>query len=190
MTESSGTPAPRALVLFANGFEEIETVTVIDVMRRGGIEVVAAGLKPGPITGAHGIVLIADASAANCQAGDFDAVVLPGGMPNARSLAEDPQAQRILAEARDQDCVIGAICAAPVALLPLGLLDNHRHTSHPSVQPELPAAGYQDSRVVVDGRLLTSRGPGTSLEFGLALVAHLQGPERAQQLAGPMQVKA
>lgn len=178
----------RALVLFAPGFEEIETVTIIDVLRRAGIQVVAAGTEAGVLEGAHGIRLTCDANAAELCAADFDAVVLPGGMANARTLASHQEAQRLIHEARDADRVVAAICAAPIALHTAGLLEGRKHTSHPVVQPELPEAGYCDERVVTDGRLVTSRGPGTSLEFALAVVAALAGAPRAAEVAAPMQI--
>ncbi len=176
----------KAAVLFAPGFEEIETVTIIDVLRRAGIEVVAAGTEAGPLQGSHGIPIVPDALVATVKAADFDAVVLPGGMPNARSLAVDPECQRVIREAREQGRVVGAICAAPIALLPGDLIQDQGFTSHPAVKEELPAAGYRNERVVRDGNLVTSRGPGTSLEFALELVAMLVGEDKRNQVAAPM----
>lgn len=178
--------AKRALVLFAPGFEEIETITILDVLRRAGLEVVAAGTESGPLRGAHGVLVAPDRTMAGLSARDFDAVILPGGSKNAQTLASHAEAQRILREARDSDRAIGAICAAPLALRTAGLLEGRRYTSHPSIQKDLPAAGYRTERVVVDGNLLTSRGPGTALEFSLALVEHLLGARKAEEVKAPM----
>jgi DJ-1 family protein len=193
----------RALVLFAEGFEEIETVTIIDVLRRAEIEVTTAaptqsqsstgGGESGfagtlPVTGAHGIAILPDTQMAAVRATDFDAVVLPGGMPNATSLAESEEAQRIIQAASGADRVLGAICAAPIALHAAGALEGRNVTSHPSVAAQLEGAKYRTDRVVTDGKLITSRGPGTALEFALALVAVLVSPGRAEELAGPMLV--
>lgn len=180
---ASGT---RALVLFAPGFEEIEAITIVDVLRRARIEVVLAGTERGVLDGAHGIGVRADCSIDEVEAGDFDALILPGGMPNARALAAHPRCRQLLKDARSKDRYIAAICAAPVALAAAGLIEGRRVTSHPSVQDELGGAHYVEQRVVRDGKLMTSRGPGTALEFALALVADLVSPEVADELAAPM----
>jgi putative intracellular protease/amidase len=115
-------------------------------------------------------------------------VVLPGGTQNARTLAVDPEAQRLIREARNLDRWLGAICAAPIALKAAGAIRGARLTSHPSVENELAGERYVTERVVTDGRLITSRGPGTALEFALALVAALCGRDQAAAVAQPMVV--
>jgi len=178
--------APRVLVPLAEGAEELETVTIVDVLRRAGAEVVLAGLAEGPVTCSRGVVLVPDAPLEGQRAADFDAVVLPGGAGGAQRLRDDPRVQAILRAAWSAERVVAAICAAPIALQPAGVLEGRAVTSHPSVREELHGALYRDDRVVRDGRLLTSRGPGTALEFALALVAELCGTQKAAQVAAPM----
>ena len=179
-------PAPRALVLFAHGFEEIETVTVIDVLRRAGVVVTTASPRGGLQDGARGIRIESERRLAELSATEFEALILPGGLENARTLAVDPEAQRLIREARGLDKIVGAICAAPIALKAADAIRGARLTSHPSVERELAGERYQTDRVVRDGRLITSRGPGTALEFALALVAALCGAETAAAVAAPM----
>ena len=182
------TTTPRALVLFANGFEEIETVAVIDVLRRAGVQVTTASPSGGIVEGSRGIRIESERRLVELSCRDFDAIVLPGGSANARTLAVDPEAQRLIREARNLDRLVGAICAAPIALKSADAIRGARLTSHPSVESELAGERYVAERVVKDGRLLTSRGPGTAIEFALALVSELCGPEKAKSVAGPMLV--
>jgi 4-methyl-5(b-hydroxyethyl)-thiazole monophosphate biosynthesis len=176
----------RALVLFSNGCEEIETVTIIDVLRRAGVQVTTASPNGGLVDGSRGIRIESERRLAELSARDFDALVLPGGTQNARTLAADPEAQRLIREARNLDRWVGAICAAPIALKSAGAIRGARLTSHPSVEKELAGERYVLDRVVRDGRLITSRGPGTALEFALALVGVLCGEAQAAAVAGPM----
>ena len=177
-----------ALVLFAPGFEEIETVTVVDVLRRAGIDVTLAGTEAGALEGSHGIRVTADRVVADCSAGDYDAVVLPGGMPNSQTLADHSECQRLVREASAANKVVGAICAAPIALAAAGVSQGRTVTSHPSVEGRLAESTYRTDRVVRDGKLVTSRGPGTALEFALALVSELAGADKAAAVAAPMLV--
>jgi DJ-1 family protein len=177
---------PRVLVLFAPGFEEIETVTIVDVLRRAQLDVVLASPAGGLIEGSRGVRVMSERRLAELAARDFAAIALPGGMANARTLASDPDAQRLIREARDLDRVVAAICAAPVALKAAGAIRGARLTSHPAVASELEGERYSEERVVRDGRLLTSRGPGTALEFALALVAELCGAAKAAEVGQPL----
>ncbi len=180
--------AKKTVVLFSDGFEEIEFVTIVDVLRRAGVEVTTAAPRAGMVRGSRGISMQADRSVEGLRAVDFDAVVLPGGAANARTLAEDLDCQRLIKEARAADLWLGAICAAPIALKNVGLDASVRLTSHPSVRQELQSFTYVEDRVVRDGRLLTSRGPGTAMEFALALVEQLLSKEKSQEVARPMLV--
>jgi DJ-1 family protein len=181
--------SPRALVLFARGFEEIETVSVIDVLRRAGVQVTIASPSGGLVEGSRGVRIESERRLAELSARDFDCVVLPGGRQNAETLAVDPEAQRLIREARNLDRLLAAICAAPLALKAADAIRGARLTSHPSIEPALAGERYQSERVVRDGRLVTSRGPGTALEFALALVAELCGPEKSAAVAAPMLVR-
>lgn len=176
----------NALVLLAEGFEEIEAVTIVDVLRRADVTVTTAALGTSPVTGSHGIALVADRSLDGLSAADFDAVVLPGGMPGARHLKEDRRVLSLLTDAARSNKTVAAVCAAPIALEAAGLLAGRRATSYPG--HDLPSALYSEERVVVDGNLVTSRGPGTALEFSLALVEKLVGAEAKARLARAMLV--
>lgn len=175
----------RILVPLAEGFEEIEAVTVIDVLRRAGAEVVVAGLVEGPTRGSRGVVLIADVSIETVAAEEFDAVVLPGGGEGAKRLASDARVTAALERARSAGQWIAAICASPaVVLSPHGFLDGKRATCYPSFAERL--SGYQDRPVVTDGRVVTSQGPGTAMEFALELVAKLFGDAHADAVRKPL----
>ena len=164
----------RLLVLLADGFEEIETVIPVDLLRRGGVEVVLASIS-GEIAlrGAHQIALIADELLENLSAVDFDAVFLPGGSEGVDRLLADSRVALIAREILARGAVLAAICAAPKVLAAAGLLEGRTVTSYPSVRSEVePAAGrYSEERVVLDGSLLTSRGPGTAADFALELLS-------------------
>jgi protein deglycase len=167
----------RVLVPIAEGFEEIEAVTVIDILRRAKIEVVVAGVIANAVVkGRSGIAVQVDISLDEALAGlPFDAVVLPGGMPNAFTLRDDPRVVAAASDVFEKGGIAAAICAAPVALERAGLLEGRAATCHPGMEKELPAASRNDARVVVDGRVVTSKGPGTAMEFAFALVRLLAG---------------
>lgn len=174
------------LVPLAEGFEEIEAVTVIDVLRRGGVEVVVAGLLPGPVRGSRGVVVVPDTTLDEVGARRFDAVALPGGRQGAEALRDDPRVRDLLVAHAQDGRWIAAICAAPIALAAAGLTEGRTLTSHPSVRDELLGVDYREDRVVRDDKLVTSRGPGTALEFAVALLALLCGGAKASEVAGPM----
>lgn len=167
----------RVLVPLAEGFEEIEAVTVIDILRRAGIEVVVADLgAQRAVKGRSGISVRADVSWDTALAGGpFDAVVLPGGLPNAFTLRDDPRVQAALKRTFGAGGVVAAICAAPVALERAGLLGGEDATCHPGMAEELPGPARNPARVAVGGRVVTSKGPGTAMEFAFALVRLLAG---------------
>lgn len=165
----------RVLVPLAEGFEELEAVTVIDILRRAGVEVVVASLAGSPVTGSHGIRLAADTPLAALVEQEFDMIALPGGMPGAEHLRKDPRvadiARRLAANGRP----VAAICAAPMVLAAAGLLDGRRATSYPGFLAQAAKTTVTDEAVVVDGGVITSRGPGTALDFALQLVETLEG---------------
>jgi protein deglycase len=175
----------NALVLLADGFEEIEAVTIVDVLRRAEITVTTASLGKSPVTGSHGIALLADRGLDDVSISDFDALVLPGG-PGAQHLKEDARVQSLLKQAASAEKTVAAVCAAPIALEAAGLLTGRRATSYPG--HELPSARYSEERVVVDGNIVTSRGPGTALEFSLSLVEKLVGADVRERLERAMLV--
>ena len=169
-----------ALVLLAPGFEEIEAITVIDVLRRAEIETIVAGIAPSPITAARQTKHIADVLLSEVDpARQFEIVVLPGGAEGAKHLAENSTVRDWLVRQRERDQWVAAICAAPTALLAHGWLrPEQKIISHPSVQAQFPAGQIQAAaRVVVDGKLITSLAAGSAMEFAYAIVRHLRGAE-------------
>ena len=179
--------AKKILVVLADGFEEIEAVTPIDVFRRAGLEVTVAGLGKTLVEGAHGIKIQAD-TALDKYKDTPDAVVLPGGMPGAKNLAESKDVALLLERAQKSGKIIGAICAAPgLVLARHGILDGKKATSYPGFEKNFgPKTSFSAARVVTDGNVTTSRGPGTALEFALELVTRLTGQGQADKLSQDM----
>ncbi len=174
--------AVRVCVPLANGFEEIEAMSLIDVMRRGGIDVVVAGVGGDVIYGAHNIRVIPDTKIELVSADDFDLVVLPGGLPGAINLAEDKYVQNLLKEMDNKGKYVGAICAAPYALKEAGVLKD-KYTAYPGWEGNIKKEGYvADAKVVEDKNVLTSKGPGTAICFGLEIVRKFVGEETYKQL--------
>jgi 4-methyl-5(b-hydroxyethyl)-thiazole monophosphate biosynthesis len=179
----------RVLVPLAAGFEEIEAIAIVDVLRRAGLEVTVAGLEPGPVEGAHGIEVAPDAALSELDLDAYTTIVLPGGMPGTRRLAEDERVIGLVQRLHAAGRRTAAICAAPLVLARAGVIDGVPVTSHPSVRKELGAARVQDApRVVRSGNVITSQGPGTAIEFALALVEEICGAAKAAELSRAMVV--
>ncbi|MDP2760129.1 MAG: DJ-1/PfpI family protein [Sideroxyarcus sp.] len=172
----------KALVLFADGSEELEAVTVINILRRGGIDVTVAGLVAGPLRGSRGTVLLPDTTVDRVRAEDFDLIVLPGGQPGTDHLRADARVIRLLQQMAQQGKQVAAICAAPSVLAQAGLLDGKRATCYPGSLDEFPAVQRQTAAVVEDGKLITSRGPGTAMDFALTLVERLAGKSKRDEV--------
>lgn len=179
----------RVLVPLAEGFEEIEAVTVIDLLRRAGIEVVTAGLAPGEVTGSHGISIAADTDLASVLEEPFDMVALPGGMPGATNLAADARLLSLLRRSAESGQFTAAICAAPSVLAKAGLLAGKRATSFPGflTADTSPGTLLLEDAVVEDGKVITSRGPGTAMDFALALIERLEGISVRQAVEARLQ---
>lgn len=178
----------RALIVVAEGVEEIETVTLIDVLRRAEIEVVVASIETRRmITCSRGVRLTADTMLNDVLAQEFDLIVLPGGMPGAQRLAEhQPLAQRVQEQAA-AGRFFAAICAAPaLALQSYGVLRHRRMTCYPAFSDRLSGCTFVDQPVVVDGNCITSQGPATALEFALTLVEQLAGKAMRKSVAEAM----
>ncbi len=172
----------KVLVPLAPGFEEIEAITVIDILRRAGVEVVAAGTVSGPIEASRKTKHLPDCTLDDVHAEDFDLLVLPGGQPGTNNLRADPRLKRIIETLRAKNRPVAAICAAPTVLSAYGLLAGRTATSHPSVRHELTAGTLSDARVVVDGPVVTSQSAGTAMEFAFKLVELLCGPAKAAEV--------
>lgn len=167
----------RVLIPLAQGFEELEAVTIIDLLRRAQIEVVTAGLEPGPVTGSRQTVLIPDSTLDAESARTFDMVVLPGGLPGADHLDADPRVHELLERQVKDGRLAAAICAAPKVLANAGILDGRSATGYPGTLSSLdfPRVRVLDEPVVVDSGVVTSRGPGTAMDFALSLIELLVG---------------
>ncbi len=179
----------RVVVPLAEGVEEMEAVIIIDVLRRAGLEVLVAGLEgAGPVHASRGVTLHAELGLDEALKRPVDALVLPGGMGGMERLRADERlldaVRSLLAEGR----LVAAVCAAPLVLARAGIAKGRRMTCHPSVRDELLAAGAEgaEARVVQDGTVLTSLGPGSSVEFALAVAAELAGPARALEVSAAM----
>ena len=178
----------KVLVPVAKGFEEIEALTAVDILRRAGAQVVLAGCEgEGAVVGRSDISVMPDKSldAALAEA-PYDLIALPGGLPNAYTLRDDDRLQDALKAQAGRGGLVAAICAAPVALAEAGLLEGKTKTSHPAVKAEMPSEGYQEERVVVDGQVITSRSPGTAMEFAFALVRALFGEDKVEEVNAPV----
>lgn len=170
------------LVILGKGFEELEAVGPIDVLRRANVTVTLASTEPSlTVQGRNSMLLVADVLLDAVAHQSFDAVIVPGG-PAVAALRQDERVLSLLRRHASAAKILGAICAAPLVLAEAGLLEGRRYTGHASIAPSLPAL-VTTQAVVVDGRLLTSRGAGTAVHFGLALVEALVGKATADQIA-------
>jgi 4-methyl-5(b-hydroxyethyl)-thiazole monophosphate biosynthesis len=177
---------PRVVIILANGFEEVEAVSLIDVLRRAGIDTVVAGLHDGHVTSARQVKIIPDTVIDTVKTDDFDMIVLPGGQPGTDNLNADPRVKELIRSFSQKGKLTGAICAAPIVLGSAGVLQGKHATSYPSYKNNLGGALYEETSVVTDGNVLTSRGAGTALTFGLAIVERLISKEKAQKIKDAM----
>jgi len=175
----------RVLVPLAPGAEELEAVTVIDLLRRAGFTVVVAGLDDGPVRCSRGVVIVPDQPLAQVLNEDFDLIVLPGGLPGADHLRDDARVQSLLLRQSDAGRLLGAICAAPKALARAGLLKGRRVTAYTGALDEsgTPSTG---AAVEIDAGVITGRGPGVAMDFALTLIEHLAGSEARARVEGPL----
>ena len=166
---------PRVLVPIADGSEEMELITIVDVLRRGEVEVTIASLTGEAITASRGTRIIPDAALGDVLDEDFDLVVLPGGLPGADNLDNDERVHTLLKRNVAEGRLVGAICAAPRVLAHAGLLEGKRATSYPGFLDNVaPGVSSTGAAVEWDGNVITSRGPGTAMDFALTLVEVLR----------------
>lgn len=168
----------HALVLLAQGCEELEAITVTDLLVRAGIDVTTAGLDDQVVTAARGARLLPDTQLSAVINQPFDLIVLPGGLPGANFLRDDPNLQALLKQHAADNKLIAAICAAPRALAAAGLLEGRRVTCYPGALDDYPHLDIRTTAIEVDGPIITSRGPGTAMDFALTLIELLQGNEK------------
>lgn len=173
----------RVAVLLAPGFEEVEAITAIDILRRAGIDVLSVGVYGKTVTGSHRITVLADVLISELKV-SLDACVLPGGGPGSANLAKSPAVCSLIKKLNNDGALIAAICAAPaVVLAPLGLLDDREATGFSGTEKKFPVSTtFKNQPVVVDGNLITSQGPGTALLFVFAIIEYLVGKAVADRL--------
>jgi len=172
----------KVLIPLAPGFEEIEAIAVVDILRRAGVEVVTAGTAENPIEGRNKIRVLTDTSLDSVKEQDFDMIVLPGGAGGTENLKKDMRVKEIVERLYKNGRFITAICAAPTVLSAIGVTAGRTITSHPSVRTKLEKEKLSEERVVVDGNIVTSQGPGTAIEFAFKLVEVLVGKEKAREV--------
>ena len=179
----------RVLVPLAQGCEELEAVTIIDLLRRAGIEVVTAGLDNQPIKASRGVTLMPDTTLDEALKQEYDMIALPGGLPGADNLNQDDRIQTVVKQMASDDKFTAAICAAPKVLATAGVLDGKHATSFPGTLEKLQLNNttLETHAVVQDGKVITSRGPGTAMDFALALIENLAGSEKRKEVEAGLQ---
>lgn len=175
----------KAYVFLANGFEEIEALATVDILRRAGIDTTTVTISGDTqVMGAHNVPVLADAVLGDVQVGDKDWLILPGGMPGATNLAACTTLCELLKRHNDQGGHIAAICASPaVVLAPLGILDGRMATCYPGFEDALAGGKHGSLPVEVDGNVVTGNGPGNTIKFALTIVAEALGEEVASGIA-------
>lgn len=178
----------RVIVPLAEGYEEIEAVTIVDVLRRAGIAVDTAYLEKNLVTGSHSITVTADKNIEGIRAAHYDAIALPGGMPGSANLRDDRRVLGLVRELAGAGKLTAALCAAPIVLGSAGVLVGKRATCYPGFEAQMNGAVHVPEPVVRDGTVITGRGPGCAIPFALELVAALAGTKVAAALGENMQV--
>lgn len=179
-------------LFLAEGFEEVEAITPVDILRRAGVDVATVAVLDSldkTVTGAHGIKVLADLSLTDINYDDIDAIILPGGMPGTRNLDASEDVRQALKYSFDNDRLICAICAAPSVLGHLGFLKGKKATCFPGFEKELHAAVFTGAEVEVDGKIITADGPGAAMKFGEAIAAQFVGFDAARRVTDSMQCR-
>lgn len=170
---------PKVLIPLATGCEELEAVTLIDLLRRAEIEVITASLDNNPVRCSRNTIIVADTTLENVLDDDFDLLVLPGGLPGADNLNDDLRIHQLIKRLSDEGKTVAAICAAPKVLLSNGILNGKKATAYPGSLDGMDTSNIKLGRepVQIDGNVITSRGPGTAMDFALSLIEKLKGPD-------------
>ncbi len=172
----------KALIVLAPGYEELEAVAVVDILRRAGVEIRIASLEPGPVPSARDVKIVPDVTLDEVLDADFDLIVLPGGIDSTETLASDGRVISMLKRQLEDQRLVGAICAAPTVLDRHGLSRGKVIACHPVCRDAVKQSTLSQDRVVQDGLIITSQGPGTALEFALRLVERLEGRSRMEEV--------
>jgi 4-methyl-5(b-hydroxyethyl)-thiazole monophosphate biosynthesis len=175
----------KALVFLATGFEEIEALTVVDILRRAEVDVAIAGLTPNLVEGVHKIKIAPDTYIGDVNTKDFDALIVPGGNPGYKNLRKDQQVIDKVKEAFNANKLVAAICAGPAVLSDAGILEGKNCTIYPGMENELEKGGGKPKQdnIVEDGNIITSRGPATALPFAIKLAERLAGKQIAEAVS-------
>ena len=176
----------KIIIPLAQGLEEIEAITAVDVLRRANIKVITVSLNDLKVKGAHDIIIVADKSIDAINVDEFDGILLPGGMPGSTNLRDDERVTNIVKALNENGKLISAICAAPIALEGAGVLKGRKATAYPGFEGEMPSCNCTGDRVVVDDNVITGKGPGAALEFAFEVVNYLVGEETVNRLKGEM----
>jgi 4-methyl-5(b-hydroxyethyl)-thiazole monophosphate biosynthesis len=177
----------HVLIPLAQGCEELEAVTMIDLLRRANVKVTVAGLEKGPVTASRGVVLMPETTLDAVLDQDFDLVVLPGGLGGAQRLEADQRITALLRRMTEQGRYVAAICAAPKVLVSAGLVKGREVTAYPGVLNDQSGVRLSSAAVVRDGTFITSRGPGTAMDFALTLIDLLCGRETRDTVEAALQ---
>ena len=181
----------RIAVLFAEGFEEVEGLTPVDFLRRAGVEITTVGITGKMVTGGHAVTIETDTTIDKIDSESLDGVIIPGGMPGAENVVSSTHAQDLVKKLFKDGKLVAAICAAPAVVLePLGILEGKTSTCYPGFEGRFKQATFSENRVVQDGTVITSRGPGTAAEFAVALIEYLVDAQTAEKIrSGTLQPK-
>lgn len=178
----------KVLVPLAPGFEEIEAITIVDLLRRAQIDVTTAGLGDNPVKGAHNITVSADIDIAAAESKNYAAIILPGGMPGSRNLRDSVSVISLVDEINHSGGIVAAICAAPIALGKAGILKGKKAVCYPGFEDELTGAVISSEPVAVDGNIVTGKGPGCAIIFALKLIELLINRDIADKVKESLQI--
>lgn len=179
----------KILIPLAAGFEEIEAVSNIDILRRAGVDVLVAGIGSKQIKGDHGIKIETDIEISDVDSSDLEGIVLPGGMPGADNLRNSSELLTIIRAINDKGGLCAAICAGPIVFEAAGILEGKKATSYPGFGEQMGSANYKEDRIVIDDNIITGRGPGVAIEFAMTLVEYLFDEKEREELEKAMIVK-
>lgn len=180
----------KIMIMLADGFEEVEALTAVDLLRRAGVDAVTVSImRKREVTGSHGIPVIADILFEDADFDEVKMIVLPGGMPGTTNLLKYEPLTRILKQFAAEDRPLAAICAAPMVLAAHGILEGRKATIYEGMEANLKGAVHTPGKVVRDGNIITSKGPGTAMDFALSLIGFLCGEAKASEVAAGLLYK-